>query len=423
MDIATLAKMAADKAESIVNTDSTGGRLADYLAPGTWGGERAGRTQAMADAIDEDTTFNVRHPVTSSLGSTVLNGLAGAGMGGGIGMGIDRLNSNLSGKGTQIGALAGGALGALNGLLASGADRREEMRRINHFYEEDRKANRLKDVKPQFSAASMLLAPGRGAHRTGQLEAKRAIGGEKSISDQHGGLRDLLYALRMVPGAQQLGLAHAYGQNARTQLASSGALDPAEDKEPKRRPKTVEKLAGLLMKSLKEPNVVEVNTTDRGFTPVAEHYREPRLLAKPFYNQRREFQNALGLLATLQPEMMQRERPNSDDAAQFGIALASRYPDRYRLPAAAQAEPDGPESKKKPPGEKSARCWEGYEPVPGKAPYSNDSCRPKGSAKKKTDEKQAECGCGCDKEEECSCSPVEKLAFMAAKHASGAWNC
>jgi hypothetical protein len=31
---------------------------------------------------------------------------------------------------------------------------------------------------------------------------------------------------------------------------------------------------------------------------------------------------------------------------------------------------------------KSARCWAGYEPVPGKAPYSEDSCRPKGSKKK-----------------------------------------
>ena len=142
------------------------------------------------------------------------------------------------------------------------------------------------------------------------------------------------------------------------------------------------KQAGLLMKSLKEPNVVEVNTTDRGFTPVAEHYREPRLLAKPFYNQRREFQNALGLLATLQPEMMQRERPNSDDAAQFGIALASRYPDRYRLPAAAQPEPDGPESKKKPPGEK-----------------------------------KSECGCG-QPEDECGCNSVEKMAKRAA---SAAW--
>ena len=33
--------------------------------------------------------------------------------------------------------------------------------------------------------------------------------------------------------------------------------------------------------------------------------------------------------------------------------------------------------------QKQARCWEGYEPVPGKAPYSEDSCRPKGSGKKK----------------------------------------
>lgn len=33
---------------------------------------------------------------------------------------------------------------------------------------------------------------------------------------------------------------------------------------------------------------------------------------------------------------------------------------------------------------KAARCWAGYEPVPGKAPYSEDSCRPVGSKKKTT---------------------------------------
>jgi hypothetical protein len=32
---------------------------------------------------------------------------------------------------------------------------------------------------------------------------------------------------------------------------------------------------------------------------------------------------------------------------------------------------------------KAARCWAGYEPVPGKKPYSNDSCRPIGGKKKK----------------------------------------
>lgn len=35
---------------------------------------------------------------------------------------------------------------------------------------------------------------------------------------------------------------------------------------------------------------------------------------------------------------------------------------------------------------KLARCWAGYEPVPGKAPYSEDSCRPVGSGKKKKKE-------------------------------------
>lgn len=44
----------------------------------------------------------------------------------------------------------------------------------------------------------------------------------------------------------------------------------------------------------------------------------------------------------------------------------------------------------------AGRCWDGYEPVPGKAPYSNDSCRPKGK-KKKTEEKEktAAKDCGC----------------------------
>ena len=35
---------------------------------------------------------------------------------------------------------------------------------------------------------------------------------------------------------------------------------------------------------------------------------------------------------------------------------------------------------------KMSRCWEGYESVPGKEPYSNDSCRPK-KVKKKSDTK------------------------------------
>jgi hypothetical protein len=42
--------------------------------------------------------------------------------------------------------------------------------------------------------------------------------------------------------------------------------------------------------------------------------------------------------------------------------------------------------------QKAARCWAGYEPVPGKKPYSNNSCRPKSKTKKKT-EKKADASC------------------------------
>lgn len=38
---------------------------------------------------------------------------------------------------------------------------------------------------------------------------------------------------------------------------------------------------------------------------------------------------------------------------------------------------------------RAARCWAGYEPVPGKKPYSEDSCRPVGGKKKKKVEKKA----------------------------------
>ena len=37
----------------------------------------------------------------------------------------------------------------------------------------------------------------------------------------------------------------------------------------------------------------------------------------------------------------------------------------------------------------AGRCWDGYEPVPGKDAYSDDSCRKIGSKKKKKSEKEA----------------------------------
>ena len=56
---------------------------------------------------------------------------------------------------------------------------------------------------------------------------------------------------------------------------------------------------------------------------------------------------------------------------------------------------------------KLARCWKGYEPVPGKKPYSEDSCRPIGSKKKKKEKKaDTACSCGCgDTVKTCKCGP------------------
>jgi len=56
-------------------------------------------------------------------------------------------------------------------------------------------------------------------------------------------------------------------------------------------------------------------------------------------------------------------------------------------------------------GMKVARCWKGYEPVPGKKPYSNDSCRPVGSKKKK--EKKAGSSAPRGKTE-MSCTPCSR---------------
>ena len=74
------------------------------------------------------------------------------------------------------------------------------------------------------------------------------------------------------------------------------------------------------------------------------------------------------------------------------------------------------------------RCWAGYEPVPGKEPYSDGSCRPIGSKKKKKEKKKDKSASHCsstspkpvvakkktDKKKQEKSANVEKVkAFMA----------
>lgn len=70
-----------------------------------------------------------------------------------------------------------------------------------------------------------------------------------------------------------------------------------------------------------------------------------------------------------------------------GIADTSevrQYKLKQRLSkSSAKAEDSSGEEKK----EATKRCWKGYEPVPGKKPYSDDSCRLISAKRKKTKSK------------------------------------
>jgi hypothetical protein len=72
----------------------------------------------------------------------------------------------------------------------------------------------------------------------------------------------------------------------------------------------------------------------------------------------------------------------------------------------------------------ASRCWKGYEPVPGKTPYSEDSCRPTGSKAKKKEKKAADYNCSsqeCDNRgaDPCECNsdsnPPLAIKIAAAK--------
>lgn len=249
---AVMAKVALKKnkmpdAEDIVNMDSSGGRLADFLGDRPFGGERAGRTQAMADAMNEPTTFGVKHPMSQTymygLPLGALGGIAGA-VGGGL------LGPALLGTTPQEGATAGGGLGALAGVLggfgASSAARRREMARINDLYNAKKEKGQVIPKYPNLSLLSSLLFPLRGPHRTGQIEAVRAMKNNLPIDEVRAPGRDGLYAYESVPALPRSSVAlllHGYGQNIKTQLDS--ALERQREDIENKSNKNKEKKAGL----------------------------------------------------------------------------------------------------------------------------------------------------------------------------------
>jgi hypothetical protein len=225
-----MSKLAAElPANQMVNMDSTSGMLADVL-PAFWGGERAGRTQAMADAMGEKTTFGVRHPVTSVFPAALAGGATGA-LTGAVAGGL--AGSALGSRGAapalaMMGGGLGGTAGSLLGVAMMTALRRKEMQRINDLYDERMAEGGVNPKDPEFSMLSALLLPGRGPHRVGQLEAVRAMRNEAPIRNGID-VRDLGYgatlASRAVAGpvvSVPLSIAHGYGQNIYTQVANGG---------------------------------------------------------------------------------------------------------------------------------------------------------------------------------------------------------
>lgn len=98
-----------------------------------------------------------------------------------------------------------------------------------------------------------------------------------------------------------------------------------------------EKMGGLFMKDMKQPRDLNVVTQVPGDStnyviPIAERYREPRLLARPFYSRQREIQNALQLAKQNAPAQFasENETPDPMQAALIGHGLTRLYPDRYR---------------------------------------------------------------------------------------------
>lgn len=176
-------KTAKPHSSEILDMNSMGGAAADLLpfVSRTFGGDRAGRAKAVADATGQEASFNVKHPMTTNILSGAAGGLLGAAAGADIGKQIG--NGNVG-----IGAAVGGVGGVVLGPLLAAIARRREMSKIMQNYDAAETVN--SDV-PKFNSAATILAPFRGAHRLGQLDAHKLMAGKKPAER---GLRNTLYA-------------------------------------------------------------------------------------------------------------------------------------------------------------------------------------------------------------------------------------
>lgn len=154
-------------ANDVVDMDSFGGRLADYLsAPqpglGTWSARRAARSTALGESAGVDPSMSLRHPLTSRSLAAGLGALLGGGA-------MAATGANLGG--TLIGGFGGGLVGA----LLEGNFRRNKMEEIN------KAVDAAKSLKP-ITEQSLGIGLFGGTYNKGRVEAEQIInsGGSKA---------------------------------------------------------------------------------------------------------------------------------------------------------------------------------------------------------------------------------------------------
>jgi hypothetical protein len=199
---------AKTRADELLNMNSTGGMLADYLTPSLWGGARAGRATQLAQAAGRDVPFSVKHPNTADVSALLAGGTGGAALGGLAGAAMD------SGPdGFPLGAVIGGGLGGLASLLAMRSRRRSRMGQIRQVAEDElASGNPLKPVDPNLGTASSVLLPFGGSHRAGQADAYEALRDDAKYPGMAG--RNVAYALAPLIGGSPLGMPYAAGMGA-----------------------------------------------------------------------------------------------------------------------------------------------------------------------------------------------------------------
>lgn len=261
------ARNPAARTDELLNMNTTGGAFADYLAPGTWGGTRAGKAQQLAESMGEEPSFNVRHPGTSQLLSSLVGTAGGGLLGAGLGAGIGALTGNDNmGAGAGIGTAVGALGGAVGGPLYAAHRRRKEMGGItDRFQSRLESGGKITPKKPEFGWLATLLAPLRGPHRAGQADTYEAL--SRNAAPSSDTLRNTGYTAGMLPYVgPMVGLPMSYGQNIGAKLKADRVgkrqpAAPAEEEPQTERAKAAAWVEKFAFGGMAEPKMLPPPTT------------------------------------------------------------------------------------------------------------------------------------------------------------------